>query len=152
MKAKLSSLMQNKLNMHGMSKKETFVEHISIECILLKSNLCGILKAKIYAIKKESAFWRKKLDDGRNPIWSEVESWDQVFRIWDKLGRHRIQLFADERIRVGCWVGAARSARTKQVRIHLDGRLLSAEEAFLLPTQQPQVWIPALPRFFIFTV
>ena len=50
------SLMQNKLNMHGMSKKETFVERISIECILLKSYLCRILKAKIYAIKKESTF------------------------------------------------------------------------------------------------
>ena len=38
----------------------------------------------------------------------------------------------------------------KQVLLDMFG-LHSTEEAFLLPTQQPWVWLPALPRFFIFT-
>ena len=30
------------------------------------------------------------------------------------------------------------------------GGLYTTEEAFLIPTQQPQVWIPAPPRFILF--
>ena len=33
----------------------------------------------------------------------------------------------------------------------MEGGLHSTEEAFLIPTQQPRVYIPALPRFFLVT-
>ena len=69
----------------------------------------------------------------------------EVLRTWEGCPADEQQDFFDGGVGIGL--------QSKRVRLLIDSKgLHSTEEALLLLTQQHQVSIPALPRFFLLTV